>query len=115
VGCLVGTLVMAALVLPAEPAFAESGRAGQLAARVLAQGVPTLDGVLTNIRNWIMSLLALLATVYLTVGGLRYVLSAGEPGEVDAAKRCFRSAAFGYALAALAPVLVQILRGIVGA
>ncbi len=78
-------------------------------------GGPSLDGVLTNIRNWIMGLLALLATVYLTVGGVRYVLSAGEPGEVDAAKRCFRSAAFGYALAALAPVLVQILRGIVGA
>jgi hypothetical protein len=86
---------------------------------VLAQGGPvagpSLDGVLTNIRNWIMGILALLATTYLTIGGVRYVLSAGEPGEVDAAKRCFRSAAFGYALAALAPVLVQILRGIVGA
>ena len=89
---------------------------------VLAQGGPggpgagpSLEGVLTNIRNWIMGILALLATTYLTIGGVRYVLSAGEPGEVDAAKRCFRSAAFGYALAALAPVLVQILRGIVGA
>ncbi len=84
---------------------------------VLAQGGgggPSLDTVLTNVRNWIMGLLALLATVYLTVGGVRYVMSAGDPGEVEAAKRAFRSAAAGYALAALAPVLVQILRGIVG-
>nr|WP_233627759.1 pilin [Saccharopolyspora sp. HNM0986] len=75
----------------------------------------TIDEVLGNIRNWIMGLLALLATVFLTIGGVRYVLANGDPGEVEKAKQSFKSAGFGYALAALAPLVVEILRGIVGA
>lgn len=75
----------------------------------------TLDEVLTNIRNWIMALLALVATVFLTLGGLRYVASNGEPGELEKAKQALRNAGIGYLLTALAPVLVDILRQIVGA
>ncbi|GAB3681989.1 pilin [Saccharopolyspora sp. ID03-671] len=75
----------------------------------------TIDDVLNNIRNWIMGLLALLATVFLTIGGVRYVLANGDPGEIEKAKLSFKSAGFGYALAALAPLVVEILRGIVGA
>ncbi|MDQ2881940.1 MAG: pilin [Actinomycetota bacterium] len=75
---------------------------------------PDISTVLTNIRNWIMGILALLATVFLTVGGVRYVAAAGNPSEIEKAKSAFRSAAFGYALTALAPLVVQILAGIVG-
>jgi len=71
--------------------------------------------VLSNVRNWIMGILAGLATVFLTVGGLRYVMAAGDPGEVQKAKIAFKSAAIGYALAALAPLVVTVLQGIVGA
>ncbi|GAA4890552.1 pilin [Saccharopolyspora cebuensis] len=76
--------------------------------------VASLDQVLTNIRNWIMGMLALVATVFLTIGGVRYLLANGDPGEVEKAKSAFRNAAFGYMLAALAPVIVDILRGLVG-
>ncbi|WWR62647.1 pilin [Saccharopolyspora sp. SCSIO 74807] len=75
----------------------------------------TIDDVLNNIRNWLMGILALLATVFLTIGGVRYVLAGGDPGEVEKAKQSFKSAGFGYGLAALAPLVVEILRGIVGA
>lgn len=61
-----------------------------------------------------MGILALLATVLLTIGGVRYVLANGDPGEVEKAKQAFKSAGFGYALATLAPLVVEILRGIVG-
>jgi hypothetical protein len=71
--------------------------------------------VLDNIRNWIMGILAGLATVFLTVGGVRYVMAAGDPGEVEKAKTAFKSAAIGYGLAALAPLVVTVLKGIVGA
>ncbi|GAA4888638.1 hypothetical protein GCM10023222_55330 [Saccharopolyspora cebuensis] len=77
--------------------------------------VASLDQVLTNIRNWIMGMLALVATVFLTIGGVRYLLANGDPGEVEKAKSALRNAAFGYMLAALAPVIVDILRGLVGA
>jgi type IV secretion system pilin len=75
----------------------------------------SVDTVLTNVRNWIMGILAGLATVFLTIGGVRYVMAAGDPGEVQKAKIAFKSAGIGYALAALAPLVVTVLQGIVGA
>lgn len=103
---LVGGAVALAVVTTAATASAS--------AQVLALA-PTIDAVLTNIRNWIMGILALLATVFLTIGGTRYVLANGDPSEVEKAKQSFKSAGFGYALAALAPLVVEILRSIVGA
>ncbi|ONH34210.1 hypothetical protein BL254_17475 [Protofrankia sp. BMG5.30] len=75
---------------------------------------PNPATVLTNIRNWIMGILAGLATVFLTVGGVRYILSGGEPGEVGKAKDAFKHAGWGYGLAALAPLAVEILKALVG-
>ncbi|WP_020496955.1 pilin [Sciscionella marina] len=104
---LVAGLAAAGLLAISVPAVAETTHVLALAR--------TIDDVLNNIRNWIMGLLALLATVFLTIGGVRYVLANGDPGEVEKAKQSFKSAGFGYALAALAPLVVEILRGIVGA
>ena len=78
----------------------------------LAQSV---DELLNNIRNWIVGILAGLATVFLTIGGARYTMAGGDPGEVERAREALRSAARGYALAALAPLIVEILKGLVGA
>lgn len=78
----------------------------------LADSVTT---VLNNVRNWIMGILAGLATVFLSIGGVRYVMGGGDPGEVEKAKTAFKSAGWGYGLAALAPLVVEILKGIVGA
>lgn len=75
----------------------------------------TLDEVLDNVRNWIMGVLAGLATVFLTIGGVRRVMAGGDPGEHEKAKESFKAAAWGYGLAALAPLAVAILKGIVGA
>ena len=75
----------------------------------------SLTDVLNNIRNWLVGLLASLATVFFTVGGVRYLAADGDPGEVGKAKQAFKSAALGYGLAALAPILVEILKGLVGA
>lgn len=81
---------------------------------ILAQA-PSIDGVLTNARNWMMGILASVATVFLTVGGLRYIWANGDPGGVGKAKEAFKNAALGYGLAALAPLIVTILKSIVGA
>ncbi|MER6091324.1 pilin [Streptomyces bluensis] len=76
-----------------------------------AADIPT---VITNLRNWILGILAGLATLFLTFGGLRYLMAGGDPGEVEAAKRALKAAAIGYGLALLAPVIVTVLQGIVG-
>ncbi|RKT86432.1 hypothetical protein SAMN05421805_10673 [Saccharopolyspora antimicrobica] len=103
---LVAELAAVGFLLTAASAPAEAGH-------VLAHA-PNIDTVLNNIRNWIMGILALLATVFFTIGGVRYLLANGDPGEIEKAKQAFKSAGFGFALAALAPVVVGILRGIVG-
>lgn len=103
----VAVLVVAGLVITAASASAETTHVIALARSV--------DEVLNNIRTWLMGILALLATVFLTIGGVRYVLANGDPSEVEKAKQSFKSAGFGYGLAALAPLVVEILKGIVGA
>jgi len=87
-----------------------------LASPALAQAAdPTLSGVIDRIRNLLIGLLAGLATLFLTVGGVRYLFAGGDPGQVEKAKITLKSAAIGYALAALATPLVGLLKYVVGA
>jgi len=85
-----------------------------LAAAVLAQADPTLSGVIGRARNVVVGLLVALATLQLTIAGVRYLFAAGEPEQLDKAKRGVRAAAIGYGLAVLAPGLVALLQQIVG-
>jgi hypothetical protein len=73
-----------------------------------------LNGVIDNLRVWITGLLAALATLLLMVGGVRYLLAAGDPSSHERAKGSIKAALLGYALALLAPVLVSIVQRIVG-
>ena len=99
--------------------FDRDGRAPRERLLVPAQASPDgtaqLTRVLNNIRNWLLGLLITLATLCLTIGGVRYLLAGGDPGEVEAAKRAIKSAAIGYSLAVLAPAFVAILHNLVGA
>jgi fumarate reductase subunit D len=70
--------------------------------------------VIDRLRLVIISLATALATLLLTVGGLRWLLAGGDPGEVDKAKRALTGAAIGYGIAILATVLVGILDWVVG-
>ncbi len=73
-----------------------------------------LNAVIDSIRGWVASLLAALATLFLTVGGVRYLTAGGNPRAVEEGKAAIRSALIGYALAALSPMLVDILRRVLG-
>jgi hypothetical protein len=83
------------LMLLAAPAYAAS-----------ADLTPVID----SIRNWIAGLLAALATLFLTIGGLRYLTANGNPRAFEQAKDSIKSALIGYALAAMAPLLVDVFR-----
>jgi hypothetical protein len=69
----------------------------------------SIEAVADNIRAWLVGILVAVATLFLTVGGLRYLAANGDPGEVEKAKLALRSAAIGYALALLAPLFVTIV------
>jgi hypothetical protein len=81
---------------------------------VAANQTADLPTVLNNATKWVVGILATVATLFLTIGGARYLMAGGDPGEVERAKGALKSAGIGYALALLAPVLLQILRGILG-
>ncbi|WP_034261852.1 pilin [Actinospica robiniae] len=102
----VATGALALTVLAATPALADTD-----VSVLAAADIPT---VITNLQNWLIGILAALATLFLVLGGIRYVISNGNPGEVEKAKTAFKSAAIGYCLAILAPVVITILKGIVG-
>lgn len=81
----------------------------------LAQAAPeSVNTVLNNLRLWVMGILAALATLYLTVAGVRYMIASGDPAQIEKAKSGLRSAALGYALAALSPVIFAILKQAIG-
>jgi hypothetical protein len=74
----------------------------------------SIPQVIDGITGWIMGIIALVATLFLTVGGLRYMAAGGDPAQVEQAKGNFKSALIGYALAVLSPVVLQALQGIIG-
>lgn len=76
---------------------------------------PELTAVINNMSGWLRGFLAGLATLYLTIGGVRYLTANGDPTSVEKGKASFKYAGLGYAVAALAPILVTALKSVVGA
>jgi phosphate uptake regulator len=115
-GIIFGTVLEYAIAHAATPTTSHMPvGVSALAPALSAEQPGSLDAVIDNLRNVIVGLLVALATLFLTVGGVRYILAGGDPGEVEAAKKTLRYAALGYGIAVLAPLLVTILKGIVGA
>ena len=97
---------------PAGRAAGLTAVPGLAAGHLLAAA--SIGQVISNTTVWIVGILAGLATLFLTIGGVRYVMAGGDPAEVEKAKTAFKSAGIGYALAILAPVVVTVLRSLVG-
>jgi hypothetical protein len=74
----------------------------------------SIPEVIDGITGWIMGIIALVATMFLVIGGLRYMAAGGDPAQVEQAKSNFKSALIGYALAVLSPVVLRVLQGILG-
>jgi Type IV secretion system pilin len=75
-------------------------------------GTKALTAIIASASGWVMGILAAVATLFLVVAGLRHVTAGGDPTEVEKAKDAFKNALKGYALAALAPIVMQILIGL---
>ncbi|MFI7208493.1 pilin [Micromonospora aurantiaca (nom. illeg.)] len=77
-------------------------------------GPNPLPVVIGNLQTWLMGILAAVATLFLVLAGVYWATAGGDPAQVDRAKGALKNALIGYGLAVLAPVLLQIVRGIVG-
>jgi len=95
------------LVCVPTAAFADPGTPVYLAANSLPQ-------VIANVQTTIMLLLGGIATLFLVLAGVYYATAGGDPAQVDKGKGALKNALVGYGLAVLAPVLLQLVKGIVG-
>ncbi len=100
------TTLALALCVPAA-AYADTGQPVILAANDL----PT---VISNLQTWAMGILAAVATLFLVLAGVYWATAGGDPAQVDKAKGALKNALVGYGLAVLAPILLQVVKGIVG-
>lgn len=91
------------------PAAAHAGTGGPV---VLA--VNDLPTVVANLQTWVMGILAAVATLFLVLAGVYWATAGGDPAQVDRAKGALKNALVGYGLAVLAPILLQVVKGIVG-
>jgi hypothetical protein len=105
VGVTVIALASAAILLGGTAAHA----AGPGGPTVLA--ADSIEAVVNNIRAWLVGILVAVATLFLTIGGLRLMWANGDPGEAEKGKAALKSAAIGYGLALLAPLIVTIVAG----
>jgi hypothetical protein len=74
----------------------------------------SLPEVIAGLQGWLLGILAAVATLYLVLAGVYRATAGGDPAQVDKARDALKNALIGYALAALAPVLLQVVQGIVG-
>jgi hypothetical protein len=88
--------------------------AALLVPQVADAAASSLNQVVDNLRVWLIGLLVGLASLLLTIAGVRYLISGGDPNQIERAKSALKAALWGYGLAALAPVLVTVLQHIVG-
>ena len=96
----------------AMPAFAENPVvAGARAAQV--KGLPTelfgATGVFTMLSNTLLFIVGALSVLMLVVGGLRYVISAGDATKVTAAKNTILYAIVGLIVVLLAYALIDFV------
>ena len=78
-------------------------------------GLGEVVGILEAVRNALVAVLTALAIAALTYAGIRYLIAGGDPGGIEKAKTAAKSAVVGLGLALLAPILVAIVKGLIGA
>ncbi|MDG4803207.1 pilin [Micromonospora sp. WMMD980] len=99
----------AAVVTLAVPAVAYADAGGPVV--LAANDLPT---VIANLQTWVMGILAAVATLFLVLAGVYWATAGGDPAQVDKAKGALKNALVGYGLAVLAPILLEVVQGIVG-
>ncbi|MGC9668466.1 pilin [Planosporangium sp. 12N6] len=108
IGRVAASTATVALTLAAPTAaYADAGAPVLLA-------VNDLPTVIANLQTWLMGILAAVATLFLVLAGVYWATAGGDPAQVERAKGALKNALIGYGLAVLAPILLQVVKGIVG-
>ncbi|KKR18376.1 MAG: hypothetical protein UU65_C0002G0189 [candidate division CPR2 bacterium GW2011_GWC1_41_48] len=74
----------------------------------------TIYDILNYVVTLLLSVSAIIAVIFLIIGGLRYVISAGNADSVESAKNTILYSVIGLIIILLAYVIVKIVINLVG-
>ena len=72
-----------------------------------------IDNVIVNIINAIILVAGIVAVIFVLVGGVNYITSAGDTGKIEKAKKTILYACIGLAICALAFAIVNFAISII--
>jgi hypothetical protein len=96
----------------ASPASAED--ATTTTTTVKGAAPPDLKAVVEGFQTWLLGFATALAILAMTVAGIFYLFSAGNPTQVERAKLIVRATVIGYSLMVLSGIVVSALQEVVG-
>lgn len=103
---LTGTLLALVLVVPVA-VHAQGGNLPTVQGLNVAGG--TLIGAITRIINVLLTLAAIVAAVYIIIGGVKYITSGGDEDKAGEAKQTILYALIGLIVIGLSAVLANFV------
>ncbi len=99
-----------ALCLLPGGAFAQSDDFG-LSTGALNKDLGNPNEIIFNIIDWVLMVAAAIAVLFLIIGGVRYIISAGNPDQAGAAKKTILYAIIGLLIIILSFAIVHLVIG----
>jgi len=69
----------------------------------------TIENVLTNVLDWLLAIGGAVAVLVLVIGGIRYIVAAGNEAQIKEAKQTITYALIGLVVIILAWVIVRTI------
>ncbi len=71
------------------------------------------EALVTNLISWVIGIAGAVAAIFLVVGGVGYVTSAGDANKLQKAKNTITYALIGLAIVGLSEIIVSVVSGII--
>lgn len=78
-------------------------------------GTSSFSGLFAGIVNWVAGIVGILAVLMILIGGIQYMISAGDQEKIDSAKKTIYWALIGLVVVLIAEGLLRAVFQILGA
>lgn len=76
-------------------------------------GIDNSNAIVTNLLSWFIGTAGVVAVIYIVIGGISYMTSAGDSSKLQKAKNTILYALIGLVIVALAEIIVATVSGII--
>lgn len=106
-------IVMSANVIMGAIRIALVGGSGNIGNCFSDSGCVDTTQMVTNLINWVVGFVGVVAVVFLIYGGIGYMTSSGDPGKVKKAKDTIMYALIGIIIVAIAEVITGFVSNLI--